>query len=588
MSVASEANDVVSFLSKVGERYKQHRELLRRKFLEDERRDCPFKPTLSKYTSHRKPSKGSECVEAVEKRLYQLHVRQQELAEERQAAHNKRESAELKAAMRPPRLTAQARSLSPRDPAEVSRQWLQKREEKLIRLREAIIKGDLDAMQSKPTISSYAEANITAERRNGKSIEDYLLAEHEARRERMHHHYEGGTTASGRSSSPLRRVDSQPVFRPRISNYARRLSLPGRVVDRLLSKKSRKGDALRDENCTFAPRVSSTSTRLLRYFYKNPNVSVYDRLCDESYMRPNGCYAKKGSSHVEPGSFGVPHINETSRAIVERKRTGDDAPLRTYQLRSPTERLHACRDPTASSGRHRRHCQHMISEQLEKEISQCTFRPRVDEESNQMWRRRLQQLKGGGHPRNVSGLRELLWRRSETRMKEELRRQRELQEQKEVEECTFHPKVGRAPRRRVECALSVPERNEAWQQRRQKKLNCTREEVERSETSECSFHPSVSSLHSAASVPASNIAGYDSHLRRHAESRRIIREMQEWWRPKSHISRNSGSARRVRSQPQRREKEWWDLPQKCELSSFTRTCSPTSWDDQLSSSQLGS
>ncbi|KEG06237.1 hypothetical protein DQ04_15101030, partial [Trypanosoma grayi] len=92
--------DVVSFLCHAGERYKEHRELLRRKQLEDERKKCPFKPTVTEYAENMNRRSISRRSGAIEKRLHELHAKRLQEAEVRRVESRERREAELVAAVR--------------------------------------------------------------------------------------------------------------------------------------------------------------------------------------------------------------------------------------------------------------------------------------------------------------------------------------------------------------------------------------------------------------------------------------------------------------------------------------------------------
>ncbi|CCD16622.1 unnamed protein product, partial [Trypanosoma congolense IL3000] len=543
MVVVSEVPSVVTFLSETGEHYRYRTELLRQRFLEKERQECTFRPKLSRYAARKKAVAESGVCQPVEKRLLELHARQKELAELRRVEHSERERARLEMEIRPPRLTSRARSLTRRDQVEISRAWLKKREDNVARMREAILQEDLDAMRPATSFPSRAHVRNGGARRDGPRIEDHLIAEREARRQRMYERYERAMTMSSGSDCSLCSENPRRLFRPHITRYARSMSLTGDVVDRLLSRDKGSRRKSRDVDLTGVPRVSSSSTRHFRYLYKNPNMSVHDRLYHNDYIKRCEPGAMRNSCDVRSEHVGVPQINETSRAIVERRRAEELLLYGGCRSGSPTSRLHAGRGVTVSATRHKLHCENTFKEQQEEESAHCTFRPSVDEWSEQIWQRQVQRLRLDGNSQSGQMLLELLWRRSETRAKEDLQRQRELNEQKEFEECTFHPKVGRAPRSRVVCGLSVHERNEAWAQRRVQRLDRTRQEIERRELAECSFHPSITVLPSSGPTAFSGRENSGLHTRKSFDLQSGGEWSDEWWNrgPRSSHGDNSDS-----------------------------------------------
>ncbi|RNF03754.1 hypothetical protein TraAM80_05577 [Trypanosoma rangeli] len=562
MAVAVSADgDVVSFLRHAGECYAEHKELLRRKHLEDERRECPFRPTVSEYAEKMSRHSITRRSEAVEKRLHELHAKRLEVAQAQRAESREREWAEMAVEVRAPQVTARARSLVSRDPAEVSRKWLEKREEKFARLREEALRRDLEALREVPRISQYAQERFIAERHQGQAIEDYLMAKEEARRERMYWLAEEGvgTNSSFSNSSffrlgklPERQDEPQPAFTPRITEYTKQLHRSGNVEDRLLAGRGEDRKVPHDTSCTFAPRIAPASLEMSKNYYSDPNALVYDRLYRNDAMRLRELRRKRANVASQKESTGIPRISETSRLIVERKRA--EAMEKELQ-HSPTTRLHPS---LCEAYKYAQKKQPLLQARQKEEKERCTFRPRVNPTSEKMWRHQLQMLQEDGYARTAEGARELLWRRSQQRMEEEARRRRAMEEAQEMEECTFHPKVGRSPERRVGRELSLSQRNEMWQRQRDRRLREARMELERTQLSECSFHPTVDSVFPLPAHDATVVSGYEAHVLRQEESRRRKQETQEWWRPKTVSPKGPNASRQTFSsvsEPRRRHRQ---------------------------------
>ncbi|RNF05197.1 uncharacterized protein Tco025E_07817 [Trypanosoma conorhini] len=566
-------SDVVSFLQQAGARYAEHKELLRRKHLEDERRQCPFKPTVSEYAEGMNRHSTTRRSEAVEKRLHELHAKRLEAAQARQAESQERQRAEMAAEMRAPQVTARARSLVSRDPTDVSRKWLEQREEKLARLREAALRRELEALRDVPRISQYAQEKSISERHQGQTIEDYFMAKEAARRERMYWLAEESvgmksSLSDGSSSRPGELPERpQSSFTPRITAYAKQLHRPGNIEDRLLAEGGKERGAPRDTSCTFAPCVAPASLELSRNYYSDPSAPVYDRLYRNDALRMRELRRQRAGVAPQKEPTGIPCISETSRLIVERKRA--EATEKELQ-HSPTTRLHPSSREAAKCAREKQSLQ-KAREREERE--QCTFRPRVNRTSEKMWRHQLQMLQEDGYAPTAEGARELLWRRSQQRMDEEVRRRRAMEEAQEMAECTFHPKVGRSPERRVGRELSVSQRSEMWQWQRERRLRESRAELERTQLSECSFRPAVDPVFPLPAQDATAVSGYEAHILRQEESRRRKQEAQEWWRPKQvppgepSVSRRTvcsvSGPQRQHPQPQResgRTRQAWASP----------------------------
>ncbi|ESL11836.1 hypothetical protein TRSC58_00405 [Trypanosoma rangeli SC58] len=586
MAVAVSADgDVVSFLRHAGECYAEHKELLRRKHLEDERRQCPFRPTVSEYAEKMSRHSITRRSGAVEKRLHELHAKRLEAAQAHRVESQEREWAEMAVKVRAPQVTARARSLASRDPADVSRKWLEKREEKFARLREEALRRDLEALREVPRISQYAQERFIAERHQGQTIEDYLMAKEEARQERMYWLAEEGvgtnSSFSNSSSSrigkqPERQDRPQPAFTPRITEYTKQLHRSGNVEDRLLAGSRKDRKALHDTSCTFAPRIAPASLEMSRNYYSDPNALVYDRLYRNDAMRLRELRRKRANVASQKEPTGIPRISETSRLIVERKRA--EAMEKELQ-QSSTTRLHPS---LCEASKYARKKQLLLQAREKEEKERCTFRPRVNPTSEKMWRHQLQMLQEDGCARTAEGARELLWRRSQKRMEEEVRRRRAMEEAQEMAECTFRPKVGRSPERRMGRELSVSQRNEMWQWQRDRRLREAKMELERTQLSECSFHPAVDPVFPLPVHDATNVSGHEAHVLRQEESRRRKQEAQEWWRPKTVSPKGTNASRQTFSsvsEPRRqhaRPRRGSGGTRQVSASSSQRSCSASS------------
>lgn len=545
LAVSTNSGDVVSFLHHVGERYKEHKDLLRRRQLEEERRKCPFKPTVTEYAENMGRLSTARRSAAVEKRLHALHAKRLRAKEAQRAESRERREAQRAAEMRGPRLTALAQSLDQRDPVSVSREWLERREAKLTRLREEALRRDLAALRETPCISQYAREKVIAERHRGQRIEDYFMAKEEARRRRMYWMAEQsvGVNSSFGSSSfsscggnnleQRQPSEERALFNPRITEYAKRLHRSGNVVDRLLAKEAKGPQTPHDESCTFAPRVDPTSSGIFRNFYRDPSATVYERLYRNDAWKMRESRQKKNDMGLEKELTGIPRINETSRLIIERKRAEEtEGPLE----QSPTNRLYASTGAMNRSAK-KKFCSSGGNRSEDEEV--CTFRPHINAASEKMWKRQLKLLQEDGYARTAEEARELLRLRSQRRMEEEVQRRREMEAEKEMAECTFHPRVGRLPERRVNSSISVLERNEQWQLQRERRLRDVRRELERTQLSECSFHPMVDPTFPLPARDASSVAGYEAHVLRQEESRRRKQEARDWWRPKAQTGAHS-------------------------------------------------
>ncbi|ORC86041.1 uncharacterized protein TM35_000312270 [Trypanosoma theileri] len=546
VETAASDTDVVSFLHHAGERYKEHRELLRRQQLENEKKTCTFRPRVSDYAENMNQHSTTRRSEAIEKRLYELHAKQQQSIEERRAQSRERLEAELAAELRPPCVTARGRSVRGRDPVDVTRRWLEQREAKFARLREEALRRDLDNMRPTPRISQYAQGPTVAERRQGQRIEDYLLEKEEEKRERMYWLVEQGAglnSSCSESSFSSGCCDTSEVmqhrrpFTPHITEYAKQLHRPGNVVERLFADNSTSVQVSQDDKCTFVPRVAPGSKKMFQNYYKDPNAPVHERLFRNEI--PNSIKEKKRKmiEDAEKEFTGIPRISETSRLIIERKRAEEEREAALQQ--NSTNRMYS-NTKNVLGGADKKAHSHGIKKEGEKDEEVYTFQPCINHTSKKMWERQLQLLQEDGYARTPAEARELLWRRSQKRMEEEKRRRREMAAAKEMAECTFNPKVGRSPERQVERELSVLERNARWMQQRDRRLNRARQELERSQLSECSFHPVVDPVYPLPAQSADVISGYEAHIIRQEESRRRKQEAQEWWRPKiSHSNQNT-------------------------------------------------
>ncbi|KAH9586204.1 hypothetical protein LSM04_000473 [Trypanosoma melophagium] len=559
-TVASDS-DVVSFLHHAGERYKEHRELLRRQQLENEKKACTFKPRVSAYAENMNRRSTTRRSEAIEKRLHELHAKQQQSIEERRARSRERLEAQLAEELRPPSVTARGRALRGRDPADVTRRWLQQREAKFERLREEALRRDLDNMRPTPHISQYAQGRAVAERRQGQRIEDYLLEKEEEKRERMYWLVEqsaGLNSSYSESSFSSGYFETSEVmqhrtpFTPHITEYAKRLQRPGNVVERLFTENSGGAQVSQDDVCTFAPRVAPASRKMFKNYYKDPNAPVHERLFRNE--GPDSIKEKKRKNLEDAGKelTGIPRISETSRLIIERKRAEEKREAVLQQ--SSTNSLYSNTKDILGGNSKKGHS-HEIKKDGKKYEDEYTFQPCINNTSKKMWERQLQLLQEDGYARTPAEARELLWRRSQKRMEEEKRRRREMAAAREMAECTFNPRIGRSPERRVDRELSVLERNARWMQQRERRLYHARQELERSQLSECSFHPAVDPVYPLPAHSADDISGYKAHIIRQEESRRRKQEAEEWWRPKvHHTSRDSPykteSLGRFRSTPQ--------------------------------------
>ncbi|KEG12927.1 hypothetical protein DQ04_01321000 [Trypanosoma grayi] len=396
------------------------------------------------------------------------------------------------------------------------------------------------------------------------------MAKEEARRERMYLLAEqsaglnssfSGSSVSCRSSQlPDRhqQQQQQQMFKPHITEYAKRLRRPGNVVDRLLVEGSCRRRAEQGESCSFAPRVAPASTEISKNFYTDPNVLVHERLYRNKVSKSSEMRRKQLISEAEGELTGIPRISETSRIIMERKRAEE-----TELQQSPAGRLHYIGGVATQNGKEKPQSR---GAKENNEEEGCTFQPRINTVSERMWRRQLQLLQEDGYARTAAEARELLWRRSQKRMETEIQRRRELEATKEMTECTFRPRVGRSPERHIERGLSVSERNERWRQQRERRLRQVKQELERTQLSECSFHPTVDPLFPLPVQDAAPVSGYEAHVLRQEKSRRRKHEAEEWWRPKKRVENRNALGKALSSssphqrwqQQEEKERQYWD------------------------------
>lgn len=503
--------DVVTFLHRAGERYKEHLELLRRERIHEEKRLGPGKPVVSPFATEWS-SQTTRKSEAVEERLHRLHQKRQEkLASHREQAERDRKTKEMEEVRERLEITELGRHHSGRNPVEVSERFLEDHRNNLKRLAEENIRREMSEVQPKPKITTLAAASKTAERKHGLPIEDHLMRVEHERRQRLFRVVEEKSKTSA------------DTFHPQITEKAKQFNPQHNVVERLYQVSTRPPaafDETYERECTFTPATNNK-----HYSYDDPHadVPVHERLF-ENLPRP-GTYGAELSAerqaHRDPISTltFTPRISTTSQKIVERKRSMN---LDSSHVLSPTSRLyeeHQASKATTPSAK---------SSDKSKE---ATFHPTINSKSQAIWEKLARSVAKDKEEAKHKTAHELLWEKKVRKREAQLEAIRRELLEREVEGCTFTPNASSGDASVTSVQRHRPEqfakREGMWVLQRERAMQQMREDLEEYEVDGCTFHPKIHHEipMTAASVP--NAVGFEMHKMRLEEARRRRQEEAE-------------------------------------------------------------
>lgn len=548
-----EVNNVVDYLQRTGDRYKEHLELLRRQRQEAELSACSFKPVVTKYAEKASRESVLRQNEAIEDRLYQLHARKAERLEELRGLQSRLELEKEKALPFKPQLTAKAAALSRSGPlCETMERWAEERDARRAQLQEEALRRETAELSGAPRISAYAQTKARLERPADLPVEEYMRLQDEAARQRKYalvershsvlpgrpgEETEDGAKGGGSSSF----IGTRRAFSPNISVYASRMELQEGVVERLYQPTAR-GDASRCYDpelalhCTFRPTISAASRELSAvYYHQDPSLAscgVHERL----YRSPRHA-SHRHQACTDEGCTFAPQISETSKLIVETKRVTEE-PL------SPASRLHQGGRNGSSNSRAKERERGAETEE------DASFQPSISKVSEDLWNRQLDVLARSGVPRTEA--RAAYWRQVSERKAEALERERRQLEARQLEECTFRPKAGRPPRRAPgEPRMAVEDRVLLWDRQRQRRIERLREEVEAEAEAENTFQPEIEPDFPLPRRRGKAIHGAGSFLERQRKAQLRREELKEWWRPKYARQRaaSADNSRRTQQAP---------------------------------------
>ncbi|KPI83811.1 hypothetical protein ABL78_7145 [Leptomonas seymouri] len=556
---SSDADEVVEYLQLTGKRYREHVELLRQEHEAREAQRAPFKPTISAYAERASKAWVMRQESSIGQRLHELHQKKLALlAEEAAESAKRRETEEQNACTFAPAVTAKAERSARRggDVSVLLSRWEEQRRARQVRRQMEATRNELSAATGVPCISAYAKEKAQAEHhRRAVPMEESLLAEAEARRQRQHAAFEQRYAATSAPSMPNRgsgtdsRLSSRR-FVPAISSYAANVQFQQGVVDRLYTHhrtqqqqqhqgRDSGGRCVYDEemalHCTFRPQLSPQSVELSKLYYAEEGevgAKPHDRL----YRNTHHTSTYRKSVLPDESAFGKPEINDASRRIIEERRRqlaleGNPGALG----HSPCSRLYPGRAksaPSTSPPRATFKKKVMTAKDMELQTA-LTFAPCVSAASDALWRQRVTALKSTGVARNVDEARQLLWRKAEKKKADDIAKMLVQRRREEAAACTFRPKAGRPPHRRSGyISMPIEVRTTLWAKQREARLSELREELEASAVEECSFRPHVDPVFPLPRLDAKLATGVEMFVERQAEARRLREEAKEWWRPK--------------------------------------------------------
>lgn len=486
--------DVVTFLHRAGERYKEHLELLRRQRIEEERRIGPGTPRVSPFANEWS-SQTTRKSEAVENRLHRLHQRRQEKIESfREKSMMERAAKEMEDMQQQLHLTEMGKGHTHRDPIEVTERFLQDHRKNMKRLTEESIKRELQAMQPGPQITALAATQHTAERKKGMPIEDHLMDVEKQRRQRLYDAVE-------------KQKEPTHTFHPHITRRAQEAA-SGRVVDRLyqVSRTAPVYDETYERECTFRPRTN----HMFEYDDPLADVPVYDRLHDGSRTL---ALTEEREVHRDPvlAMTFKPRISKKSEEIIKEKRQK----LGTPAGRSPTSRLSEHNTQSSAS--------------IDEADENCTFKPTVNRRSVALWHKTIKgvmetsstTLASKGEKKLTP--QELLWEKKAAEKERFLKNLSRDIAERELEECSFAPNASSRVTGQDNVHIQRPdefaERENMWVLHRERTVEQLKHDLEQRSLEECTFHPVVHDEIPVVSASVPNAVGFEQHLRRQQEAR---------------------------------------------------------------------
>ncbi|CAD2220536.1 hypothetical protein, conserved [Angomonas deanei] len=543
----ADLSNLVQYLQRAGEQYKEHIELLRQQRLMKIDNENTFRPKITEYADRYHSKSRLRHETTIEERLHTLQESKRQREEELRERYKKLKALEeAKHCTFKPTITNRASQKSRKGSfLEESKQWLSERDSRIERRRQqSLLEESVGTGQ--PQITLYAQEKAMEERSLYPSlrVEDRLLLREEERRRHNYELVEKSVSSAVLNTSSISGKSGRSIkpFQPEISEFASQLEFDEDVVERLYSSAPPAvydGDFRR--HCTFHPEVSETSRVLSQQYYRELDLEeepTHERL----YLnpRPEPKYRKR---ETEAYTW-QPEINQNSIRMVNERRSRSVTADSSHMTRddSPTSRLHATQ--TASQSRQGSEGRYKFKKPVitpkEREVQEeSTFHPKISKVSEQMWKRQLQLLQADGTVGSSAEARELLWRKMEQRKEKEAEKQKRRTEQEDLKECTFKPRAGRPPQRNYGMEeMTVQQRSALWEKQRQQRLQRLQRGTEKSVLEECTFHPNVS-----ATVPPTRsrsrrpATGTDTYIARQEEARRRREEAKVWWRPKPQRSK---------------------------------------------------
>ena len=228
--------EFLQYLQDIGAQYQRHLASLTEAQRRKEMAGVTFRPEISAEARARPARAGP-----IEDRLHNLGLRSQELRERERARSEQlradAQRAEIDATRVPLTALAQEQKMrSAKSVPEATEEWIERHEQKLERLRDAALKRELAEVQPTPRINHVP--GIEA-RRQGMSVEDYLLTRHEEARRAAAHRHDAAPVASAAGNTT--RVSGTDVVSRLYNPHFKMPAYDPEFV----------------EHCTFAPKTYS-------------------------------------------------------------------------------------------------------------------------------------------------------------------------------------------------------------------------------------------------------------------------------------------------------------------------------------------
>ncbi|CUG93768.1 Hypothetical protein, putative [Bodo saltans] len=507
--------DVVTFLHRAGERYKEHLELLRRQRIEEERRLGPGIPRVSPF-AHEWSATTTRKSEAVENRLMRLHQKRQEKLESaRERSVQDRAAKEMEEVQQRLHLTEMGKGHTHRDPIAVTERFLDDHRKNIKRLTQESIQRELQTMQPGPQVTALAATQHTAERKKGLSIHDHLMNVERERRQRLY-------DAVEKKNEPVH------TFHPNITRRAQEAGGDAKVEDRLyqVGRSAPVYDETYERECTFRPRTNQA------YAFVDPlqDLSVHERLSSNARVQPRTEEKEASRDPVLSMSF-KPKISKKSEKIVAQKR--EKLQGTPAAGRSPTSRLNE--QQTLSSA--------AVTDEVDDAF---TFKPMINRRSAALYAKKVKGVMAtnqsfndvstqsahhfnkhhmGAAPPNPRKLtpQEMLWNLKAQEKEKFLEGLKRDLEAREVEECSFTPNASsvRPPTNSSDTFEPdvFAERENLWVLHRERQLEQLKNDLDQRSLEECTFHPVVHDEVPIVSSSVPNAVGFEQHLKRQQEAR---------------------------------------------------------------------